>query len=161
MKYTLFGHSFVMRVAGGAGGVKVEVGKEEYHIHCLGEGGLNFQRISQGSQKYLSRIKNSDPDFLIIDMGTNDLTKERPEAVACRLWSFIDALQNKPSGIFILPVLARTRSYARAAVSRLCLCLGTRQFPDRPRPQSRRGASDSARDGAVRPLLTANYQFLP
>ena len=97
MKYTLFGHSFVRRVAGGAGGVKVEVGKEEYHIHCLGEGGLNFQRISQGSQKYLSRIKNSDPDFLIIDMGTNDLTKERPEAVAGRLWSFIDAVNEMKS----------------------------------------------------------------
>ena len=117
MKYTLFGHSFVRRIAAGAEEIRVEVGGQEHRIHCLGEGGLSFRRIDQRQPKYHSQIRNASPDILIIDLGTNDLTQESPEVVAGRLWGFLDSLHVKPSGIFILPTLPRTRSYVHAALS--------------------------------------------
>ena len=74
-------------------------------------------------------IKNVNPDILIVDLGTDDLTQGRPEVVAGRIRGF-DSLQIKPLGIFILSVLPHTRPYVQAALSLVDFNWWVQEFND-------------------------------
>ena len=95
----------------------------------FGGGGLNFRRIYHGQIKYHRQNKNANPDIPIVDLGTDDLTRERPEVVAGRIRGF-DSLQIKPLGIFILPVLPHTRPYVQAALSLVDFNWWVQEFND-------------------------------
>ena len=70
-----------------------------------------------------------NPDILIVDLGTDDLTQGRPEVVAGRIRGF-DSLQIKPLGIFILSVLPHTRPYVQAALSLVDFNWWVQEFND-------------------------------
>ena len=111
MGFVLFGHSYVKRLKNKRGSiVHIELQRGSIPITCLGEGGLNFERIQARPDQYFPQLRNAQPSILVMDLGTNDLCSHRgnPSAIFHTYCDFVNEFQKwgiSPDVIVFLQVL--------------------------------------------------------
>ena len=126
---SLFGHSFVKRLAAHAERRGEELGHElgvnqVCRLSSYGQSGLSFRRILENPGVHVDHVLTGDrhPDVLIVDVGSNDLTPMHASVAtvvndALEFLSILESYQVFPKVVVFLSVIQRKSMGHRGGVS--------------------------------------------